>query len=46
MRATGARVLRLEPELKASLAIIQGTDSYSSPSWYAAKAEHGRVVPT
>jgi transcriptional regulator len=29
-----------------SLAIIRGPDSYVSPSWYAAKAEHGRVVPT
>jgi transcriptional regulator len=29
-----------------ALAIIQGPDDYVSPSWYAAKAEHGRVVPT
>src|SRR6201987_4811030 len=29
-----------------SLAIVRGPDSYVSPSWYAAKAEHGRVVPT
>ena len=29
-----------------ALAIIQGPDDYISPSWYAAKAEHGRVVPT
>jgi transcriptional regulator len=29
-----------------SLAIIRGPDAYVSPSWYAAKAEHGRVVPT
>jgi transcriptional regulator len=29
-----------------SLMIIQGADSYVSPSWYASKAEHGRVVPT
>lgn len=35
-----------EPAVGESLAIIQGTDAYISPSWYAAKAEHGRVVPT
>ncbi|BCW81905.1 FMN-binding negative transcriptional regulator [Arthrobacter sp. NicSoilC5] len=29
-----------------ALAIIQGPDDYISPSWYPAKAEHGRVVPT
>lgn len=29
-----------------SLAIVRGPDAYISPSWYAAKAEHGRVVPT
>ena len=28
------------------LAIVTGPDTYVSPSWYAAKAEHGRVVPT
>jgi transcriptional regulator len=28
------------------LAIVTGADAYISPSWYAAKAEHGRVVPT
>jgi transcriptional regulator len=25
---------------------MQGVDSYVTPSWYAAKREHGRVVPT
>lgn len=35
-----------EPPVGGSLAIIQGPDAYISPSWYAAKAEHGRVVPT
>ncbi|PYI69785.1 transcriptional regulator [Arthrobacter livingstonensis] len=35
-----------QPATGESLAIIQGTDAYISPSWYAAKAEHGRVVPT
>src|SRR5919112_4695674 len=29
-----------------SLVIVRGTDAYVSPSWYASKAEHGRVVPT
>ncbi|PSK97984.1 PaiB family negative transcriptional regulator [Murinocardiopsis flavida] len=29
-----------------ALAIVRGPDAYISPSWYAAKAEHGRVVPT
>lgn len=29
-----------------SLAIARGPDAYVSPSWYASKAEHGRVVPT
>lgn len=28
------------------LALFQGDDAYISPSWYPAKAEHGRVVPT
>jgi transcriptional regulator len=28
------------------LAIFQGPDAYVSPSWYATKAETGRVVPT
>jgi len=28
------------------LAFFQGEDAYISPSWYPAKAEHGRVVPT
>lgn len=35
-----------EPALGESLVIIQGADAYVSPSWYASKAEHGRVVPT
>lgn len=28
------------------LAIFTGPDAYVTPGWYAAKAEHGRVVPT
>jgi len=34
------------PALGESLAIVRGPDAYVSPAWYAAKAEHGRVVPT
>lgn len=29
-----------------ALVIFRGPDAYITPSWYAAKAEHGRVVPT
>ena len=29
-----------------ALAIVRGPDAYITPGWYAAKAEHGRVVPT
>ena len=29
-----------------ALAIVTGPDTYVSPSWYASKAEHGKVVPT
>lgn len=29
-----------------ALVIVPVTDAYVSPSWYAAKREHGRVVPT
>lgn len=36
----------VEPVVGEALAIIQGAGAYISPSWYAAKAEHGRVVPT
>jgi transcriptional regulator len=35
-----------KPAMGESLAIVRGPDAYVSPSWYAAKAEHGRVVPT
>jgi len=35
-----------KPARGESLAIVRGPDAYVSPSWYAAKAEHGRVVPT
>lgn len=29
-----------------ALLVVSGPEAYISPSWYAAKAEHGRVVPT
>jgi transcriptional regulator len=35
----------LDPEAE-SLAIFLATEGYVSPSWYATKAETGRVVPT
>jgi transcriptional regulator len=35
-----------EAAIGESLMIMQGADAYISPSWYASKAEHGRVVPT
>jgi transcriptional regulator len=35
----------LEPGTPA-LAVVAGPQAYVSPSWYAAKQEHGRVVPT
>ena len=35
-----------EPAIGESLAIVRGPDAYISPSWYVAKREHGRVVPT
>jgi len=28
------------------LLVVYGPDAYVTPSWYAAKAEHGKVVPT
>ena len=46
-----AHVPRANPVWKALpnqrvLAIFQGPDAYISPSWYASKREHGKVVPT
>ncbi|GAB3019937.1 transcriptional regulator [Nocardioides flavus (ex Wang et al. 2016)] len=29
-----------------ALAVVTGPDTYVSPSWYASKTEHGKVVPT
>ena len=34
------------PVLGEALAILRGPEAYITPSWYAAKARHGRVVPT
>jgi transcriptional regulator len=34
------------PPVGEALVILRGPDAYVSPSWYASKAEHGRVVPT
>src|SRR6476660_1501368 len=34
------------PAIGQALVIVRGPDDYVSPSWYASKAEHGRVVPT
>lgn len=45
-------VSRANPHWKAvatqteSVAIFQGPQAYISPSWYATKREHGKVVPT
>jgi transcriptional regulator len=37
---------RSKPSIKESLFIATSIDSYISPSWYASKKEHGKVVPT
>jgi len=29
-----------------AMVIVRGPDAYVTPTWYAAKSEHGRVVPT
>jgi transcriptional regulator len=43
--AKANRQWRLAPVGEA-LAIFAGPDAYITPSWYAAKQEHGKVVPT
>lgn len=35
-----------EPTIGDALAIFMGADAYVTPSWYASKRQHGRVVPT
>ena len=34
------------PVLGKGLAVFTGAEAYITPSWYATKAEHGKVVPT
>jgi transcriptional regulator len=34
------------PAMGNALALFTGPDAYITPSWYATKKEHGRVVPT
>jgi transcriptional regulator len=34
------------PVTGEALALFAGPDAYITPSWYVAKAEHGKVVPT
>lgn len=34
------------PIVGEAMAIVRGPDAYITPSWYATKREHGRVVPT
>jgi len=35
-----------QPVIGEALVIMRGPDAYVSPTWYASKQEHGRVVPT
>lgn len=47
-----AHLARPNPQWRAlqdapdALVVFQGQDHYVSPSWYASKREHGKVVPT
>ncbi|MDF8265965.1 FMN-binding negative transcriptional regulator [Luteipulveratus flavus] len=47
-----AHIARANPQCErivdgaAALLVVRGPDGYITPSWYASKAEHGRVVPT
>ena len=34
------------PPTSEAMALFSGPDAYVSPSWYASKQEHGKVVPT
>lgn len=34
------------PAIGAAMATFMGPDAYVTPSWYASKREHGKVVPT
>lgn len=44
--ARANRQWRSLPDAAPALLIVTGPDAYISPSWYATKAEHGKVVPT
>lgn len=49
LRAHLARNNRQLDDLRAgteALIVFQGPQSYITPSWYASKEEHGKVVPT
>ena len=35
-----------QPRIGEALVIMRGPDAYITPTWYASKPEHGRVVPT
>jgi transcriptional regulator len=35
-----------QPVIGEAMAIVRGPDAYVTPTWYATKREHGRVVPT
>ena len=45
-------IARANPQWRAladgaeALVVFNGPDAYVTPNWYAAKAEHGKVVPT
>jgi transcriptional regulator len=41
-----ANPLWREADGQPVLLVFQGPQAYVSPSWYASKAEHGKVVPT
>ena len=43
-----AHVARANPQWpgREALVVFQGVDAYVTPSWYASKREHGKVVPT
>jgi len=35
-----------QPVVGEAMALVRGPDAYITPTWYATKREHGRVVPT
>lgn len=41
-----ANPLARDGNREEALVVVTGTQGYISPSWYASKAEHGKVVPT